>query len=334
MWVRARLWRFAGWQVFSVDSFKGFDDSVFAAFEERKWSSNMFNIERMKVSELLNRLGDRVESRLAASDVVFARAVSPHIPSVFNGRRVSEMALYFSRTEEQKRAVAPVLDRKVGLPEQLSDSGEYHRHGFLGVLVRQDRIDVGLMIHSRAWLDVMNLLNRCRERDEETARLVRMLHLMPRDAVVRVAPDKMIPASRFDESMIPVLEEAVMNEQFTFFVGFSYKADDPVVRQASFADQAADQIAGLLDMWKFCAWKPTSNYLGTSSAAPSAGQAQAVVMNDGHVVDFSKGSRVKVTAGPFAGRVGVVSELDSKGTVKILIGRVTVRTESHQVQPA
>lgn len=294
----------------------------------------MFNIERMKVADLLNRLGERVERRLAASDVAFARAVTPHTPSVFNGRRVSEMALYFSRTEEQKRAVAPVLDRKVGLPEQLSDSGEYHRHGFLGVLVRQDRVDVGLMIHSRAWLDVMNLLNRCRERDEETARLVRMLRLMPREAVVRVAPDKVIPASRFDESMIPVLEDAVMNEQFTFFVGFSYKTDDPVLRHASFADQAADQIAGLLDMWKFCAWKPTSNYLGTSSAAPSAGHVQAVVMNDGHVVDFAKGSRVKVTTGPFAGRVGVVSDLDSKGTVKILIGRVTVRTESHMVQPA
>ncbi len=290
----------------------------------------MYNIERMKVGEALGQLGDIVERRLAAADVVFARAVTPHTPTVINGRRVAEMALYFSRTDEQKRAIAPVIDRKVSLPEQISDSGEYHRNGFLGVLIRRDRIDVGLMIHSRAWLDVMNLLNRCREREEEASKLTRMLHLMKPGAVVRVSSDTVVPAARFDESMVARLEDAVMNESFTFFVGYSFAPDDPVVRRAGFADDVAEILSGLVDLWKFCAWKPTSNFL--VSAATPASAAVPAVQDDGTVVDFSTGSRVKLTGGLFSGRVGVVQDMDSKGTVKVLIGRVTVRTESHFVQ--
>lgn len=331
--TRCRREDFSGSQgirVFSTESFKGFDSSAFAAFEERKWSSNIYNIERMRVGELLGQVGDAVERRLAASDVIFGRSVTPHTPSVFNGRKVAEMALYFTRTDEQKRAIAPVLDRKVALPDQISDSGEYHRHGFLGLLIRHDRIDVGMMIHSRAWLDVMNLLNRCREREEEASKFVRMLHLLKPGAVVRVSSGKIVPAARFDDSMVSQIEEAVMNESYTFFVGFQFQPDDPAVNVAGFADSVAEMLSGLVDLWKFCAWKPTSNFLVSPTIAAS--HAAPAVNNDGTVIDFSTGSRVKLTGGLFTGRVGVVQDMDSKGTVKVLIGRVTVRTESHFVQ--
>lgn len=316
--------------MFSAGSFQGFDDATFAAFEERKWSSNIYNIERMKVGELLGLVGEAVGRRLGTSDVAFAHAVTPHTPSVFNGRKVAEMALYFSRTDDQKRAIAPVLDRKVALPDQISDSGEYHRHGFLGVLVRHDRVDVGLMIHSRAWLDVMNLLNRCREREEEASKLVRMLHLMKPGAIVRVAPEKVVSAAKFEESMISQIEEAVMNESFTFFIGFTFAPDNPVLRRAAFAEEAAEMLGGMIDLWKFCAWKPTSNFL-VSPAVPAT-HAQPAINNDGSVVDFSTGSKVRISGGLFTGRVGVVQDMDSKGNVKVLIGRVTVRTDSHSVQ--
>lgn len=315
--------------MFSVDNFNGFDDAAFLAFDEKKWSSNVFNMERMRVSEQLRLIGDVAEKALKDSDVVFARAITPHNPSVFNGKKVSEMALYFSRTDEQKRAIAPVLDRKLALPDQISDGGEHHRHGFLGVLIKKDRVEVGVMIHSRAWLDVMNLLNRCKEKEEEAGRFVRLLHLLKPGAIVRVAPGREVKCASFDASMIHSIEEAVLNESFTFFVGYSFDPTDKAVQTASFADTAAGLLAGLIDVWKFSAWKPTSNYL--VSQTPTASMKNVAVIDDGSVVDFSKGSKVKLTGGIFAGRIGVVQDMDTKGNVKVLVGRVTVRTDSHSV---
>lgn len=316
--------------MFSVDAFNGFDDAVFSAFLQKKRASNMYNMERMRVGELLNIVGDAVERSLRQSDVSFARAVTPHTPSVFNGRQVAEMALYFTRTAEQKKAIAPVLDRKVALPDQISDAGEYHRHGFLGVLVTEDRVDVGLMIHSRAWLDIMNLLNRCREKEEEAQRLVRLMHLMKPGAVVRLAPGREIPAAEFDSSMLGVIEEAVMNESFSFFVGYTFAPNDEAVRGRVFLDRTAEILGGMIDLWKFCMWKPTSNFL--VSAKPVDGKPQETVIDNGTVIDFRKGSTVRLTGGIFAGRTGTVQDMDAKGNVKVLVGRVTVRTESNMVR--
>ena len=236
------------------------------------------------------------------------------------------MALYFSRTDDQKRATAPVLDSKVALPDQISDGGEYHRHGFLGVLVTRDRVDVGLMIHSRAWLDIMNILNRCREKEEETAKLVRLMHLMPEGTMVRIAPDREIPTSDFDPSMIAVIEESVLNHSFCFFVGSTFEPADKTVASAAFSTRVGEIFATLIDMWKFCIWKPTSNYLVSSKSVD--GSSESVVIDDGSVVNFGKGSRVRLTAGLFAGRTGIVQDMDTKGNVKVLVGRVTVRTEA------
>jgi len=176
----------------------------------------------------------------------------------------------------------------------------------------------------------MNLLNRCRERDEETSKFVRMLHLLKPGAVVRISSDKVVPASHFDDSMLAAVEEAVLNESFTFFVGYSFAPDDPAVSSPAFATAAAEIIAGMVDLWKFAAWKPTSNFLVSPGVA--ATHEQPVINNDGSVVDYACGSRVRLTGGLFSGRVGVVQDMDSKGTVKVLVGRVTIRTESSMVQ--
>jgi len=57
-----------------------------------------------------------------------------------------------------------------------------------------------------------------------------------------------------------------------------------------------------------------------------------LIINDGSVIDFRKGSTVRLTGGIFAGRTGTVQDMDAKGTVKVLVGRVTVRTEANLVQ--
>ena len=143
------------------DPFSGFDAAAFQAFETRKWSSNLFNIERMRVRDAMRALGTFVEPALSAIRP-FAWDVTPYAPSVFNGKQVAEMVLYFTRTAEQQRAITPLLDARIALPDQISNAGFYLHHVTLGVRIDANSIEAGLMMHLTACLDLMNLLNRAR----------------------------------------------------------------------------------------------------------------------------------------------------------------------------
>ena len=88
------------------EGFKGFGSAAFLAFEPRKWTSNLFNMERMAVREQLRAIGTAIQPVVAA-DRAFAWDVTPHMPSVFNGKKVGELVLYFTRTAEQQKAIAP-----------------------------------------------------------------------------------------------------------------------------------------------------------------------------------------------------------------------------------
>ncbi|NOZ00860.1 MAG: hypothetical protein GXP54_03100, partial [Deltaproteobacteria bacterium] len=168
--------RIRGEMVLFNQQFGGFDTKAFEAFESRKWSSNVFNMERLNVREQMKALGEILEGPLSNLHR-FYWEVTTHTPSIFNGRSVSEMVLYFTRNLEEQRAIVPLLDSRISLPDQISDAGEHHRHVTLVVRIDHEGCDVGLMLHSTAWLDVMNLLNRCRVPFERTnfVNLVRSL---------------------------------------------------------------------------------------------------------------------------------------------------------------
>jgi hypothetical protein len=46
------------------------------------------------------------------------------------------------------------------------------------------------------------------------------------------------------------------------------------------------------------------------------------------------GSRVRVLGGPFAGRVGVISELDGKGGARVTLGLLSARVLLENLRPA
>ena len=48
---------------------------------------------------------------------------------------------------------------------------------------------------------------------------------------------------------------------------------------------------------------------------------------------IEKGARVRITGGPFSGKVGTVAEVDGRGQVKVLLGLLMARVEASQVSP-
>lgn len=306
--------------------FTGFGPEAFAAFEPRKWSSNLYNLERMAVRDQLRALGALVEGTLRPRRPL-AWEVTPHTPTIFNGRKVDELVLVFSRTEVEKKAILPLLDSRLSLPEQIADAAEHHRHVTLGVRITHDGVEAGLMLHSTAWLDVMNLLNRCRN-PLDRSQFLAMVNGFPASSIARVAPDRVIPAHDFHETHLNSLEEAVLNDTFLIFFGRRFDAESQVPRSESFLAPCREVLSAALDLYDFIAWRPASDFLGMADEGRRLRMA-----GEAAVADLSVGARVRVTEGPFVDRQGVITELDHKGFVKVLIGKVAIRTHGRCVRP-
>jgi len=315
------------------EPFRGLDAGAFAAFEPRKWSSNVFNMERMRLRDQLLSVGHSLEAAVVA-DRRLRWDVTPHAPCVFNSKRVSELVLFFTRSEEQQKAIAPLLDARISLPDQISDAGEHHRNLFLGLRLDSEGVEAGLMCHSTAWLDVMNLLNRCRQ-PAEALELVRLVRSMPAGCGVRIGPSLEIPAPEFDVEHVKRLEESVLNETFLIRFGRALSPGDGTLAASSFVPFLRDLLPRLLPLWDFIAWRPASNYLvATLPGGAAAFKDAPVVSNDGSIIDYAVGSKVRLVDGVFSGRQGVVAEIDAKGHVRVLIGKVAVRLDARQVRKA
>ena len=306
------------------ESFRGFEAKAFEAFEPRKWASNVYNVERMAVRDQLRALGAALEPALTVGRTL-AWDVTTHAPSVFNGKRVAELVLYFTRTADQQKAMAPLLDSRLSLPEQILDAGEHHRHVTLGARIDQAGVQVGLMMHSTAWLDVMNLLNRCRT-PAEAAQFLKMVQSLPADATVRVAPDTIVPAPALTLADLHRLDDSVLNDPFVIFIGRTFAATDPQLGTPQFAGVARQCAEAVAPLWDFIAWRPASNYL--QPAAVSA----AVAAEAPHAMEIEAGTRVRLVDGVFAGRDGKVTEIDPKGNVRVLVGKVTIRTDVRAIR--
>jgi hypothetical protein len=52
------------------------------------------------------------------------------------------------------------------------------------------------------------------------------------------------------------------------------------------------------------------------------------------MVSLEVGAKVRVLGGPFAGRVGVISELDGKGGARVALGLLSARVLLENLRPA
>ena len=52
------------------------------------------------------------------------------------------------------------------------------------------------------------------------------------------------------------------------------------------------------------------------------------------MVSLEVGAKVRVLGGPFAGRVGVISELDGKGGARVTLGLLSARVLLENLRPA
>jgi hypothetical protein len=81
-------------------SFTGFLPADFDAYSPEKWSSNMFNRQRLEVKQRVVVLGKEIAAFLAEHDLPLTLGASDEHPSLWNKKRVDCQWLFFWRDEE------------------------------------------------------------------------------------------------------------------------------------------------------------------------------------------------------------------------------------------
>lgn len=313
----------------STGPFEGLTDSDFDAFDEKKWSSNRFNLERMRVRERLEGLAADALGAEPRAELGVTRSSTDDHPTVFNHRRVSEQVVYFARSEDERKRVATLIDSEHPLHQRIEDPSEYHLHAVLALSLDHERFFIRFGLHSNAWLDAKNFLARLEEPFEAT-RLREFLADCPEWLQVAgpglgegPTAAKELEVDALKTSLAELARPDNAPPQWVWF-GRELSRADAIESSADLLDACRTTFERVSPLFRFASWRADNDHIGVQSRLKSekkAARAQAGVQSGA----IEPKSWVKITKGLFAGRDGEVVDLDGKGSARVTVGTIVVR---------
>jgi hypothetical protein len=301
--------------------FQGFTDRDFDAYLDHKWQSNVFNRERLEVKQKLLALGKQLEPRLATNDgSLLTCEVSAEHPAVWNKGRVPNQHLFFSRSEAARRELDTIISRGRSIAALIDDPSPLRNHIFLSVMIDKGQLELAVKLHSDAAVDRDNLLRKSQEYFQRE-KLVRMIAGLPSGFQVGILgrPELTLDAADFDDDRCQKLLAELSGAASWLEVRIGLSRAEPRLGEASFAEYADEVLSKrLLPILNFAAWSRENDFL---SMRETLKKREVEKKSRG----LAKHDEVKVVRGMFAGKTGVVQEIDAKGAVKVQLGAVLVK---------
>lgn len=300
--------------------FTGFTSADFAAFEQKKWQSHAFNLERLQVKQKLEALGKRI-GLLGADGTLLEQHVSAESPVLWNQHRVDRQYLFFSRNEAAKKELDAIVNRERSFASMLEDPSPLRNHIFLHVTIDNDHVEVGLKLHVDARVDRDNLLRKCNDFFAREKILQRINGLPAGFCTGMVNAEQ---RQRLDDEQFQKLIADFADSASWLTIHRDYGAQDPIVGEGAFADRVADDLRALLPLMQEIAWTRENDFLEIGKRL-----ADNVVRQKSK--GLKKNDRVRVLRGLLAGQAGVVQSVDGKGALKVLVGKMTIKLAGEDV---
>ncbi len=294
--------------------FDGFTATDFDAFEQRKWSSNAFNLERLEVKLKLTSLGKALAGPLFEELEDQEMELTEERPSIFNQRQVADLTVFFYRNLEARKRLGAILDKARSIADHVQDAALHHRHLILGVRIDRAGVQAGMFIHKNAWVDWKNAKQRCQGYGE-LDRLGQILAgLGPHVRVGHgsgLAEGDPAAASLDGAAFLEGFETA---DPWTV-IGTAFQRDDPILAGDGFVDEAGGLFQQLLPLHAFIAWSRQNDFHDLKEVIK---EHQEKVQRKFSSVEV--GDQVRILSGLASGRVGVVDAIEKKGVVKVRMG--------------
>jgi hypothetical protein len=315
--------------------FPGFTTSDFDAYQPKKWKSNVFNRERLEVKQKLVALGRELQGVLVAPDgSPLSAEPSVEHPALWNHKQVEAQHLFFFRNEGARKELDAIIDRTKSLASIIDDPTPQRNHLFLAVTVSEQAIELSLKLHPDARIDRENLERKCEDHFERE-KLLHMVHGLTAGSRIGVTPE-LISASELDEERLlqiiavlgkPTGMQLPGTPPRLFYVGHQIDRQQATAAGAGLTEMARAGLTELLALYRFIAWSRDNDFVSMREALQKEKQQR-------RQKGLAKNDAVRIVRGMFAGKSGVVQEVDAKGGLKVLVGKVAVKMDADDVAKA
>ena len=144
---------------------EAFQEGDFHALSEGLASDPQYDDRRLVARRKLGTIAKRAVAAIAEStggELKLASRSSLHRPHAFNGMRVRRLWAYIARDKPEKTRLRKVLGAELA-----KDLDAAYRNAYLCVAIESECIETSLRIHTDAWYDGQNLVNRTKQEGVE-----------------------------------------------------------------------------------------------------------------------------------------------------------------------
>ncbi len=306
---------------FRFESFDGFSREDFETFQESKWKSNRFNLERMKVRARMEALGREVTALLEPGVIPEGMTLqtTPDHPHIFNGHEVRHCWCYFDRPAAEKDAVIKVIDRDRSLADGVRDPIPVHHHALVGMGISLQGVEVFFRLHAYALLDRRNILARLQEPMEAAAATGVLSSL--KDHFELHLDDVPLSLEKGADP-VAVCRGALEGLQGWFRVGRGFDVQEARDLGPGLVQEMAGMFPPLLRFWEFVAWSRSNDRLNLSVALKKERREKAQKRTG-----LVPGDGVILVSGLLAGKEGTVVSVDHRGKVRLQMGRLSMEVD-------
>jgi hypothetical protein len=305
--------------------FPGFANTDFAAYEEKKWGSNAYTLERIKVKEKFQRLQAVLQPVLGSAEV--AAHLSDEHPNIVNNKRVDAQWLYYCRGPQAAADLAKFLEKTELRPDKIFNLAPQEKHVVLALVLDRERFVCGLQIHAGAWVDRRNLAAKLEHSwdREKFAELLRALG----ESVSLGFGDESLPVAEVTLATLEGLTEQLRSDERPFYLGQRWTAEEAKARGPELGEDVARLCAPLLPMLEFAQWTRANDHIAVGEKI-----RQEKIAERKNATEFRAGDKVRILGGLFSGKAGVVQAIDSKAQVKVQVGPLAVTVAANELARA
>ncbi len=304
-----------------MPDFPGFHDSDFDAYAPNKWASNVYNLERLRVKEKLEALAT-VLSQTIEFDPPLCWELSSEHPALWNNHKVESQDLYFLRTEDERKRLFSHVSKRRKLGNLLQEPSPFLEHLHLAIKVTHEGLDVSMALMPEATLDHDNLIHKL-EDPWQRSEMVSLLSDLPERFDRQLAGRSMTDP----QELVSLLAETKVNPEGrtpVLCLCDNLEKSDPVLEGPQSFDRLLSDLQALMPLFRFIQWTKDNDHLLITEELRKTETEQKKK-------GIASGDKVRITDGLWAGKVGEVTGMDSRGQAKVLVGKMTVQVKAEDL---
>jgi hypothetical protein len=286
--------------------FGGFSEADFRAYEEKKWTSNKFTIERRGAKDKVVALVRAVHAELADPLAGLELHASDPEPNV--------------RGEQDQQAIRSLVNTtQLSAPGALFDIALHHQHACVLVRLDLEGLRLGVLVAPRAKVDRDNVVEKLKQAWARE-RVVELASTLPEGARLSFGGEHVESAALgvADVERLAAALLAGADMQLSVLVPRA----TPGLAGPDAIGLVARTLAPFVPVYRFLAWSRDNEHAHVKETIKKTTEARAK-----QAIPFKQGDRITILAGLFTGRQGYLEEIDAKGRAKVMVGPISVTVE-------